>query len=168
LHPTTQIGASVPHNETNKPTATDNQPARLGFNSSEPSSGGKDSVFSGIVSNQEKRRDVPKNLLLKGKLIWKHADDVSDASDVAQGLYSSQGKMSDLATEGTDAPQINDAAEVFTVPALGEDTNTDTSEVNSGQSKGVTAPAGNSSLTSEGKDYTSLPKEQIPDEFRGC
>ena len=40
-------------------------------------------------------------------MVWKHADDVSDASDVAQGLYSSQGNVSDLATEGTDAPQTS-------------------------------------------------------------
>lgn len=49
----------------------------------------------------ESRGDV------KGKLVWKHADDVSTASDVADGLYSSQGNMSDLASEGTDAPQTN-------------------------------------------------------------
>ncbi len=35
LHPTSQIGESVPFNETNKPTTTDNQPALLGINSSE-------------------------------------------------------------------------------------------------------------------------------------
>lgn len=58
-----------------------------------------------VVSNQEKRKNAIANLLSKDKLVWKHADDVSDASDVAQGLYSSQGEMSDLATEGTDAPQ---------------------------------------------------------------
>lgn len=49
----------------------------------------------------ESRGDV------KGKLVWKHADDVSTASDVADGLYSSQGNMSDPASEGTDAPQTN-------------------------------------------------------------
>ena len=43
----------------------------------------------------------------EGKLVWKHADDVSAASDVEQGLYSSQGNMSDPTTEGTDAPQTN-------------------------------------------------------------
>lgn len=58
-----------------------------------------------VVSNQEKRRNVIANLLQRGKLVWKHADNVSDASDVAPGLYSSQGKSSDPATEGTDAPQ---------------------------------------------------------------
>lgn len=58
-----------------------------------------------VVSNQEKRRNAIANLLTKGKMVWKHADDVSDASDVAQGLYSPQGNVSDLATEGTDAPQ---------------------------------------------------------------
>lgn len=39
--------------------------------------------------------------------VWKHADDVSTASDVADGLYSTQGNMSDPATKGTDAPQTN-------------------------------------------------------------
>lgn len=60
-----------------------------------------------VVSNQEKRRNVLTNLLMKGKLVWKHADNVSTASDVADGLYSSQGNMSDPVTEGTDAPQTN-------------------------------------------------------------
>ena len=58
-----------------------------------------------VVSNQEKRRNAIANLLTKGKMVWKHADNVSDASDMAQGLYSPQGNVSDLATEGTDAPQ---------------------------------------------------------------
>ena len=60
-----------------------------------------------VVSNQEKRKNAIANLLSKDKLVWKHADDVSDTSDVAQGLYSSQGNVSDLATEGTDAPQTS-------------------------------------------------------------
>ncbi len=60
-----------------------------------------------VVSNQEKRKNAIANLLSKDRLVWKHADDVSDASDVAQGLYSSQGNVSDLATEGTDAPQTS-------------------------------------------------------------
>ena len=61
-----------------------------------------------VISNQEKRKNAIANLLTNGKLVWKHADDVSAASDVEQGLYSSQGKMSDPTTEGTDAPQTND------------------------------------------------------------
>ena len=68
-----------------------------------------------VISNQEKRRNAIANLLTKGKLVWKHADDVSDASDMAQGLYSSQGNVSDLATEGTDAPQT-------TISSTGKDT----------------------------------------------
>ena len=40
---------------------------------------------------------------------------------------------------------------VYSVPALGEDINTDTSEVDSDHSEGVTAPAGNSSKTSASK-----------------
>ena len=61
-----------------------------------------------VISNQEKRKNAIANLLTNGKLVWKHADDVSAASDVEQGLYSSQGNMSDPTTEGTDAPQTND------------------------------------------------------------
>lgn len=45
---------------------------------------------------------------------------------------------------------------VHSVPALGEDTNTDIPEVNSGHSDGATAPAGNSSKTSDGKGSTKL------------
>lgn len=60
-----------------------------------------------VISNQEKRKNAIANLLSKCKLVWKHADDVSDASDVTQGLYSSQGNVSDLTSEGTDAPQTN-------------------------------------------------------------
>ena len=60
-----------------------------------------------VISNQEKRKNAIAHLLSNGKLVWKHADDVSAASDVEQGLYSPQGKMSDPATEGTDAPQTN-------------------------------------------------------------
>lgn len=104
-----------------------------------------------VISNQEKRKNAIANLLTKGKLVWKHADDVSAASDVEQGLYSSQGNMSDPTTEGTDAPQTNDVSEVFTRPALEPDTNTDTSGVDSGRSEGVTTPAGNSPRTSEDK-----------------
>ena len=58
-----------------------------------------------VVSNQEKRRNVLTNLLMKGKMVWKHADNVSDTSDVVEGLYSPQGEMSDPASEGTVAPQ---------------------------------------------------------------
>ena len=104
-----------------------------------------------VISNQEKRKNAIAHLLSNGKLVWKHADDVSAASDVEQGLYSPQGEMSDPATEGTDAPQTNIKPIVFTRPALVPDTNTDTSGVDSGQSDGVTTPAGNSPQTSAGK-----------------
>lgn len=40
---------------------------------------------------------------------------------------------------------------VYSKPAVGSGKDTDTTEVNSGQSEGATAPAGNSSKTSEGK-----------------
>lgn len=75
-----------------------------------------------VVSNQEKRRNAIANLLTKGKMVWKHADDVSDASDMAQGLYSSQGNVSDLATEGTDAPQTQYGQQETVVPNGGAQT----------------------------------------------
>ena len=53
------------------------------------------------------------------------------------------------------------SSDVRSVPAVGEGTNTDTSEVNSGQTEGATAPAGNSSQTSDSKDNNSLTEEQI-------
>ena len=49
---------------------------------------------------------------------------------------------------------------VYSVPAVEEGKSTDTSEVVSGQTEGATAPAGNSSQTSESKVNTSLPKDQ--------
>ena len=75
-----------------------------------------------VVSNQEKRRNAIANLLTKGKMVWKHADDVSDASDMAQGLYSPQGNVSDLATEGTDAPQTQYGQQETVVPNGGAQT----------------------------------------------
>ena len=49
---------------------------------------------------------------------------------------------------------------VYSKPAVGSGKDTDTTEVNSGQSKGATAPAGNSSETSDGKDNTLLSGKQ--------
>lgn len=85
-----------------------------------------------VISNQEKRRNAIANLLTKGKLVWKHADDVSDASDMAQGLYSSQGNVSDLATEGTDAPQT-------TISSIGKDTPQNSAVQTSGQENAETS-----------------------------
>ncbi len=85
-----------------------------------------------VISNQEKRRNAIANLLTKGKLVRKHADDVSDASDMAQGLYSSQGNVSDLATEGTDAPQT-------TISSTGKDTPQNSAVQTSGQENAETS-----------------------------
>ena len=49
---------------------------------------------------------------------------------------------------------------VYSKPAVGSGKDTDTTEVNSGQSKGATAPAGNSSETSDRKDNTLLSRKQ--------
>ena len=49
---------------------------------------------------------------------------------------------------------------VYSVPALGEDINTDTSEVDSDHSEGVAAPAGNSPKTSTGKVSESSETKQ--------
>lgn len=68
--------------------------------------------FDGGAQTERHPADVsvttsPKITQGNDNMVWKNADDVSDASDVAQGLYSSQGNVSDLATEGTYAPQTN-------------------------------------------------------------
>jgi hypothetical protein len=49
-------------------------------------------------------------------------------------------------------------------PAVGDGKGTDTTEVNSGQTEGATAPAGNSSETSEGKDNTLQAEKQADGE----
>ena len=87
-----------------------------------------------MVSNQEKRKNAIANLLSKDRLVWKHADDVSDASDVAQGLYSSQGNVSDLAIEGTDAPQTSMSNSIWSA-SDGKDINKQTTlQENGGES----------------------------------
>ena len=68
--------------------------------------------FDGGAQTEHHPADVsvtasPEDVQGNGKLVWKHADDVSTASDVADGLYSPQGNLSDPTTEGTDAPQTN-------------------------------------------------------------
>ena len=55
--------------------------------------------------------------------------------------------------------------EVYSRPAFGSGKDTDTTEVNSGQSKGATAPAGNSSETSADKVNTlSVDKQAVGNE----
>ena len=58
---------------------------------------------------------------------------------------------------------------VYSKPAVGSGKDTDTTEVNSGQSKGATAPAGNSSETSDRKVNTSPSDKQAhgPESSRG-
>ncbi len=55
-------------------------------------------------------------------------------------------------------------AKVWSLPAVGEGTGIDTPQVNSGLSMDATAPAGNSSQTSTGKDNTPSANLQIFDE----
>ncbi len=59
-----------------------------------------------VISNQEKGKGRILNLLQKGKILWKYADNISVTSDKEQGLYSNlERKTSDSSLEGTDAPQ---------------------------------------------------------------
>ena len=101
-----------------------------------------------VISNQEKRRNAIANLLTKGKLVWKHADDVSDASDMAQGLYSSQGNVSDLATEGTDAPQT-------TISSTGKDTPENRDVQTFGQENAETSSEGGISSISHAENQSA-------------
>ena len=94
----------------------------------------------------------------KDRLIWKHTDDVFDASDVAQGLYSSQGNVSDLvATEGTDAPQTsmsnNEVYNRHTTakqPVEAAETSQDAEQGDTQTSSSMNAPT-----SSEGKDVNN-------------
>ena len=81
-------------------------------------------------------------------MVWKHADDVSDASDMAQGLYSSQGNVSDLATEGTDAPQT-------TRSSTGKDTPENRAVQTSGQENAETSSEGGISSISHAENQSA-------------
>lgn len=116
-----------------------------------------------VVSNQEKSRNRILRLLTGGSVIWRAPKDAATASVEQQGLDYVQPIETETATKGSGiTPQSTSiSSKVYSVPAVGGDTNTDTSEVDSGQTEGVTAPAGNSSQTSERKDSESLTDEQI-------
>lgn len=120
-----------------------------------------------VISNQEKRKSKILDLLLNGKLVWKRADDVSTASDVADGLYSSQGNKSDLTTEGTDAPQTNNSNQEDYEPS--EPTQSSTAEdvskpQNSPQGGEETINAETPTTSSEGKGKEKASTEQGNDE----
>lgn len=120
-----------------------------------------------VISNQEKRKSKILDLLLNGKLVWKRADDVSTASDVADGLYSSQGNKSDLATEGTDAPQTNSSNREDYEPS--EPTQSSTAEdvsksQNPRQGGEETINAETPTTSSEGKGKEKASTEQGNDE----
>ena len=120
-----------------------------------------------VISNQEKRKSKILDLLLNGKLVWKRADDVSTASDVADGLYSSQGNKSDLATEGTDAPQTNNSNQEDYDPS--EPTQSSTAEdvskpQNPQQGGEETINAETPTTSSEGKGKEKASTEQGNDE----
>ena len=110
-----------------------------------------------VISNQEKRRNVLTNLLMKGKLVWKHADDASSASDVADGLFSPQGNMSDPVSEGTDAPQTNVSGRKVSDSASekqgnGEESSGDREEYVAQAGKGAEAPTLNKSAKKTASD----------------
>lgn len=120
-----------------------------------------------VISNQEKRKSKILDLLLNGKLVWKRADDVSTASDVADGLYSSQGNKSDLTTEGTDAPQTNNSNQEDYEPS--EPTQSSTAEdvskpQNPQQGGEETINAETPTTSSEGKGKEKASTEQGNDE----
>ena len=120
-----------------------------------------------VISNQEKRKSKILDLLLNSKLVWKRADDVSTASDVADGLYSSQGNKSDLATEGTDAPQTNNSNKEDYEPS--EPTQSSTAEdvskpQNPQQGGEETINAETPTTSSEGKGKEKASTEQGNDE----
>lgn len=106
----------------------------------------------------------------KDKLVWKHADDVSDASDVAQGLYSSQGNVSDLATEGTDAPQTSMSNNIWSASEVQNDNSGVVSDglqsepitENSSSSNGVPSKNEVHSVPALGEDTVAKTEPQQP------
>lgn len=121
-----------------------------------------------VISNQEKRKNAIANLLTKGKLVWKHADDVSAASDVEQGLYSSQGNMSDPTTEGTDAPQTNDVQKGkllyrFDGGAQTEQTPASVSVTTSRTNPGVSFGKGKGNSSTSQEQTEKVAENQTPD-----
>ena len=80
LYPKTQIEESVPLNDSNKPTSTDNQPAMLGISSSEHiSSGGKGTTLpadqqTSAEENSKKVVDSEGESTLQGKIAAASAD----------------------------------------------------------------------------------------------
>ncbi|WP_301345894.1 LPD38 domain-containing protein [uncultured Muribaculum sp.] len=120
-----------------------------------------------VVSNQEKSRNKILRLLTDGSVIWRAPKDAATASVEQQGLEYVQPTETETAANGSGiTPQSTSISSTkpVSVPAVGEGTNTDTSEVNSGQTEGATAPAGNSSQTSDRKDTKSLTDEQMSGE----
>lgn len=74
-------------------------------------------------------------------------------------------RLEDMSAEtpsASDSEQMGSEGdtEVYSIPAVGSGKGTDTTEVISGQSKGATAPAGNSSETSDGKVNNSASEKQ--------
>lgn len=106
----------------------------------------------------------------KDKLVWKHADDVSDASDVAQGLYSSQGNVSDLATEGTDVPQTSMSNNIWSASEVQNDNSVVVSDglqsepitENSSSSNGVPSKNEVHSVPALGEDTVAKTEPQQP------
>ena len=114
-----------------------------------------------VISNQEKRRNAIANLLVNGKLVWKHADNVSSASDVANGLYSSQVDSSELATEGTDAPQTNGTINADVPSSEGESTTQSAnSQENSVKSGENTQNRGEKNVIEEMREQNRVAEER--------
>lgn len=109
LHPKSQIKESVPLNDSNKPTLTDNQLAMLGINSSEPDYSsddkGSDSVSDKQVSEAESSASALERLPRdeKGEPIFEQAETPEDAWDAlvefSDGDVADAREMADIITE---------------------------------------------------------------------
>lgn len=109
LHPKSQIKVSVPLNDSNKPTLTDNQLAMLGINSSEPDYSsddkGSDSVSDKQVSEAESSASALERLPRdeKGEPIFEQAETPEDAWDAlvefSDGDVADAREMADIITE---------------------------------------------------------------------
>jgi len=110
-----------------------------------------------VISNQEKSANRISTLLQQGKVAWIDSGfSLHPTTQIKESVPLNETNKptttdSQPALLGINSPEPNVHSEVHTVPAVGESTSTDTSEVDSSQIEGATAPAGNSLNTSDGK-----------------
>ena len=107
----------------------------------------KDGLEVSVSSHYDRAKRI-KDAIEKGKLLYRF-----------DGGAQTEHRPADVSVTASREDSQGEQ-KVYSVPAVEEGKSTDTSEVVSGQTEGATAPAGNSSQTSDDKVNTSLSKDQ--------